>query len=31
MTDLLIDQPLRSIGSLEGGPQSMNLATEPAS
>jgi hypothetical protein len=31
MIELLIDRPPRSIGSLEGGPQSMNLATEPAS
>jgi hypothetical protein len=31
MSELLINQQPRSIGSLEVGPQSMNLATEPAS
>ena len=31
MIELLINHLPRSIGSLEVGPQSMNLATEPAS
>jgi hypothetical protein len=31
MIELLIDHQPRSIGSLEVGPQSMNVATEPAS
>jgi len=30
MNELLIDHQPRSIASLEFGPQSMNLATEPA-
>ena len=31
MIELLINHQPRSIGSPEVGPQSMNLATEPAS
>jgi hypothetical protein len=31
MIELLINHQARSIGSLEVGPQSKNLATEPAS
>ena len=31
MIELLINHQAQSIGSLEVGPQSMNLATEPAS
>jgi hypothetical protein len=31
MIESLIDHQPRSIGSLEVGPQSMNLATGPAS
>jgi hypothetical protein len=31
MIELRIDHQPRSIGSLEVGPQSVNLATEPAS
>jgi hypothetical protein len=31
MIELLINHQPQSIGSLEVGPQSMNLVTEPAS